>query len=186
VAALASQISRLLPSLQWMSAPTSPAYSAGRRDGIEATLEARASGGDKNALEALLREHARAIHDVCRFVAGQSDAKDATQAALERVVKSIDKFDPDRGTFRTWALTVTRNVCRDRLRRRGLERRTFVADGDEVTSWQASEAPGPERVALAPLRQRGLMTLRLVHMTRPETQDFEWESFWASFTFRLR
>lgn len=147
---------RMLPAFQWMTAPFTPAYSAAGRNGIE-SLETRASGGDRNALEALLREHARAIHDVCRFVAGQHDAKDATQASLERIVKSIDKFDPDKGTFRTWALTVTRNVCRDRLRRRGLERRTFVADGDEVTSWQASEAPGPERVALARIESERLL-----------------------------
>ena len=135
--------------LNWMSAPTAPAYSAERRTGIEASLEERASRGDRKALEALLREHARAIHDVARFVGGMADAKDATQEALERIVTSIEKFDPEKGSFRTWALTVTRNVCRDRLRRRGLERRTFVADGDEATAWTATDAPGPERVALA-------------------------------------
>ena len=151
-----STLDRLLPAFQWMTAPASPAYSAARRDGIEASLEQRAARGDRNALEALLRDNARAIHDVCRFVAGQRDARDATQAALERIVKSVDKFDPDRGTFRTWALTVTRNVCRDRLRRRGLERRTFVADGDEVTGWAPSEQPGPERVALARIESERL------------------------------
>lgn len=109
----------------------------------------RASRGDRRALEALLREHARAIHDVCRYVAGPNDAHDATQEALERVVGSIGKFDPDKGSFRTWALAVTRNLCRDRLRRRGLERRTFVAEGDEVTGWVPDEAPSPERIALA-------------------------------------
>jgi len=31
----------------------------------------------------------------------------------------------------------------------------------------------------------GLFTLRLVHMTRPATEEFEWESFWASLTFRV-
>lgn len=142
--------------LHWMSAPTAPAYSAERRTGIEASLEERASGGDRRALEALLREHARAIHDVSRFVAGQADAQDATQEALERIVTSIDKFDPEKGSFRTWALTVTRNVCRDRLRRRGLERRTFVADGDEATGWAPSQAPGPERVALARIESQRL------------------------------
>lgn len=126
----------------------SPAYSAGRQ-GIEGTLEQRASGGDRKALEALLREHARAIHDVCRFVSGQSDAHDATQEALERIVTRIEKFDPDKGTFRTWALTVARNVCRDRLRRRGLERRTFIADGESAQEWVPADVPSPERVALA-------------------------------------
>lgn len=149
-------VDRMFLSLQWMSAPTAPAYSAQGRSGIEASLEERASGGDRRALEALLREHARAIHDVSRFVAGQVDAHDATQEALERIVTSIGKFDPDKGSFRTWALTVTRNVCRDRLRRRGLERRTFVADGDEVTGWTSSDAPGPERVALARIESERL------------------------------
>lgn len=139
----------LAAPLQWMSASASPAYSPDRRSGIEASLETRAQGGDKRALEALLREHARAIHDVCRFVAGLDDARDATQEALERIVTSIDRFDPERGSFKSWALTVTRNVCRDRLRRRGLERRTFVDEGDEKTSYTASGAPNPERVALA-------------------------------------
>lgn len=134
-------------SLSWMTA--TPAYSAERRPGIETSLEQRARGGDRRALEALLREHARAIHDVCRFVAGPDDAHDATQEALERIVTSIDRFDPERGTFRSWALTVARNVCRDRLRRRGLERRTFVDEGNDHAEWSASGVPGPERVALA-------------------------------------
>jgi hypothetical protein len=29
------------------------------------------------------------------------------------------------------------------------------------------------------------MTLRLTHMTRPKTKDFEWESFWTTLTFRV-
>jgi len=133
----------------WTSPPAQPAYSAERRVGIEQSLEERASNGDRKALEALLREHARVIHDVCRFVAGRNDANDATQEALERIVTAIGKFDPDKGSFRTWALTVSRNVCRDRLRRRGLERRTFIADGESATEWVPAEAPSPERVALA-------------------------------------
>ena len=139
-----------------MSAPASPAYCAERRSGIEASLELRAAGGDRRALEALLREHARAIHDVCRFVAGMDDANDATQESLERIVTSIDRFDPARGSFKSWALTVTRNVCRDRLRRRGLERRTFIDAGDETTSYTASSEPGPERIALARIESERL------------------------------
>ncbi|HHH28759.1 MAG TPA: RNA polymerase sigma factor [Polyangiaceae bacterium] len=133
----------------WMSPATNPAYSVSRRQGIETTLEQRAAGGDRKALEALLRKNARVIHDVCRFVAGKPDAHDATQESLERIVRAIGKFNPDKGTFRTWALTVARNVSRDRLRRRGLERRTFIADGESATEWVSSEAPSPERVALA-------------------------------------
>lgn len=133
------------------------ATSARRRIGtIEDSLEGRASRGDRRALEALLREHARAVHDLCRYLAGPEHGRDAAQEALEKIVISVTKFDPSKGTFRGWALTVARNVCRDRLRRRGLERRTFVGDGDDVTSATASEAPDVERVALARIESRRL------------------------------
>ena len=36
---------------------------------------------------------------------------------------------------------------------------------------------------LVPVAQPGLMTIRLVHMQRPRKEEFEWESFWSSFTF---
>lgn len=121
---------------------------AGRRP-IETEIEQRACGGDRRALEALLREHARAVHDLCRFLVGPSEARDCAQEALERIVISIHQFDPSRGTFRAWALTLARNLCRDRLRRRGLERKTFVDDGDTVTGYTASGLPDVERVALA-------------------------------------
>ena len=102
--------------------PATSSSTAGRLT-IDETLEGRARRGDRKALEALLREHARTIHDVCRYIVGFDDAHDATQEALERIVTAIHQYDPAKGAFRTWALTVTRNLCRDRLRRRGLERR---------------------------------------------------------------
>ena len=135
---------------------TGPAYSVGRRQEISESLEKRASNGERRALEALLREHARAIHGVCRFVVGPRDASDATQDALVRIVTAIHKFNPDKGSFRTWALTVARNLCRDRLRRRGLENRTFIANGESATEWVASDVPSPERVALARIETRRL------------------------------
>lgn len=39
--------------------------------------------------------------------------------------------------------------------------------------------------AVVPVAGTGLMTLRLVHMTRPKAQDYEWESFWTSLTFHV-
>lgn len=139
--------------------PSLPRDATSARRGIgtiEDSLESRASRGDRRALEALLREHARAVHDLCRYLAGPEHGRDAAQESLEKIVTSVTKFDPSKGTFRGWALTVARNVCRDRLRRRGLERRTFVGDGDDVTATTASEAPDVERVALARIESRRL------------------------------
>jgi RNA polymerase sigma-70 factor, ECF subfamily len=112
-------------------------------------LAARATSGDRQALEALLRRHAADVYKLCHLVAGETDAPDAAQRTLEKLVLNIDRFEPDKGSFRTWALTVARNVCRDRLRRRKLERATFRRDGEERVHREPDEQPSPERLALA-------------------------------------
>ncbi|MCC7535664.1 MAG: sigma-70 family RNA polymerase sigma factor [Deltaproteobacteria bacterium] len=111
----------------------------------------------RDQLEALLKEHAQAILSLCHQVAGPADARDAAQESLARIVAGVGSFDSAKGSFRGWALTVARNVCRDRLRRRGLERAAFDAratpDGEVVA---ADGAPDPERVALARIDAQAL------------------------------
>lgn len=136
-------------SPRWMTQTQSQTRAEARPPRADASLERRACEGDPHALEALLRQHARAIFAVCRHVAGPADGQDATQEALARIVSSIRRYAPEKGSFRGWALTVARNVCRDRRRRRGLERRTFVDNGDDATALAQSPAPGPERMAIA-------------------------------------
>jgi uncharacterized GH25 family protein len=58
----------------------------------------------------------------------------------------------------------------------------YPGDGDTPRGSVRTDAKGE---ALIPLARAGLMTLRLTHMTRPQTADYEWESFWATLTFRL-
>ena len=112
-------------------------------------VELAAARGERAALEVLLRTHAPAMLSICQQFAGAQEARDALQESLERVVQQILRFDPAQGSFRSWAFTVTRNVCRDRLRRRGLERASFARDGGEQTQLALDAAPDPERVAIA-------------------------------------
>ncbi len=133
-----------LPSLTLPSLESS----GGRRTRALPSLEVRASGGDRSALEPLLREHARAISELCRCLAGPEDGRDAAQESLEKIVIAIQRFDPNKGTFRAWALAVARNTCRDRLRRRGLERRLFMPETDEPLELPGDQ-PDVERTALA-------------------------------------
>ncbi len=116
---------------------------------VSAELARRAQGGDRDALSELLRRHAPSIYKLCHHVAGPSEGRDVAQQALEKIVVRIHQFDPSRGTFKNWSLTVARNTCRDRLRRRGLERTTFHSDGEGKTQRASSRKPTPERVALA-------------------------------------
>ena len=112
-------------------------------------LEFRAALGERVALEALLREHGPAVAQLCLHLTGPTDGPDAAQEAFEKVVTNIGRFDPTRGGFRTWACAVARNQCRDRLRRRGLERQTFAGDGESHSRSVAGVLPDPERTATA-------------------------------------
>ena len=115
----------------------------------EVSVEERARRGDRSALERLLKAHAHSISELCRILCGHELGRDAAQEALERIVVAIGRYDPAKGSFRAWALTVARNVCRDRLRRRGLERRAFEDPGESGVPEGASEAPDAERIVLA-------------------------------------
>lgn len=77
-----------------------------------------AQGGDRDALDALLRRHHDRILAVCRRLAGnEADALDATQDALIAIARGIRRFD-GRAAFSTWAYRVATNACLDELRRR--------------------------------------------------------------------
>lgn len=83
-----------------------------------AELEARAQRGDRDALEALLREHTPAMIRFAASFVARDEAPDMAQRSLERIVKNIAHFDPTRGRFKTWAMAITRNICIDHLRAR--------------------------------------------------------------------
>lgn len=55
-------------------------------------------------------------------------------------------------------------------------------NGEKFTGQTWTDSQG---VAIVPVSSAGMMTLRLVHMTRPQSQTHEWESFWSSFTFDI-
>lgn len=84
----------------------------------DAALARRAAGGDRGALDALLRNHTTLVHGVCRRILGNpDDALDATQEALLAIARKIGSFD-GRSKFSTWAYRVATNAALDESRRR--------------------------------------------------------------------
>ena len=78
-----------------------------------------AQGGDRDAMDTLLRRHQDRLWAVCRRLAGNdADAADALQEAMVLIVRRLDTFD-GRSRFTTWAHRVATNACLDELRRRG-------------------------------------------------------------------
>jgi RNA polymerase sigma-70 factor, ECF subfamily len=81
-------------------------------------LVAAAQGGDRSALDRLLRRHYDRVHAVCRRIAGTDrDADDAAQEAMIGIVRGLAKFD-GRSAFSTWAYRIATNAALDELRRR--------------------------------------------------------------------
>jgi len=78
-----------------------------------------AQGGDRAALDALLRRHYDRMYAVCRRMTGNdADAADAAQEALMAVVRGLPRFD-GRASFGTWVYRIASNASIDELRRRG-------------------------------------------------------------------
>lgn len=94
-------------------------------------LARAAAGGDRVALERLLRLHEPRLAVLCRRMCGPADAEDALQDALVAIVRGISRFD-GRSAFSTWAYRVATNACLDELRRR--RRRPLPTDEVPETS----------------------------------------------------
>lgn len=105
-------------------------------------LVAAAQGGDRAAMDALLRRHHARIWAVCRRLAGNdADAADATQEALLLIVRRLGTFD-GRSRFSTWAHRVATNASLDELRRRGRRPVVGLPDDDETGSRTTAD-PSP-------------------------------------------
>ena len=86
--------------------------------GDDSSLVAAARGGDRAALEELLRRHQDRLYAVCRRLTGNdADAADACQDALIAIVGALPRYDA-RAAFGTWAYRIATNSALDELRRR--------------------------------------------------------------------
>src|SRR5690348_11518326 len=78
-----------------------------------------ASHGGPDHLLALYAEHldsARAL--ACRLLYDPTEAEDVVHDVFLSLFRRPERFDPTRGTARSWLLTVVRNRSLDHLRRR--------------------------------------------------------------------
>jgi RNA polymerase sigma-70 factor (ECF subfamily) len=101
-------------------------------------------GAAANA-EAVCREwyesHGAVVYNYFRFHVADTDAaEDLTAETFLHVVRAIDRFDPDKGSPKTWILTVARNVLMDWRRRARLRQYVPIGTLHDL----AVEAPSPE------------------------------------------
>ena len=81
-------------------------------------------GGNADAFDALYQRHCRLAYSVAHKITGEKhSAEDLTQEAFLKVWRSADGYRPQRGSVRTWVLSVVRNQGKDQLRAKASRRR---------------------------------------------------------------
>ncbi|MGA9860015.1 MAG: sigma-70 family RNA polymerase sigma factor [Solirubrobacteraceae bacterium] len=104
-------------------------------------LVVRVLAGDVRAFEAIYDRHCDQVFGLAMYITRrQRAAEEATQDAFLNLWRSADRYDPRRGTLKTWLLTLVRNRSIDWLRREARQSRDVELD-DAI----AGRLEAPER-----------------------------------------
>jgi RNA polymerase sigma-70 factor (ECF subfamily) len=96
--------------------------------------------GDAFAFTVLHDRHYRATYSLARRLTGdEQDAEDLAQETFLKVWRSAGSYRTQRGSVRTWMLSVVRNQSIDRLRSQASRRRTQEKAEAEAPRSQPSE-----------------------------------------------
>jgi RNA polymerase sigma factor (sigma-70 family) len=88
---------------------TDPLAQSAPSDPEDCALVARAKGGDREALEAIVRRHQAWIYNIAlRMLYHPQDAEDATQEILIKALTRLSSFE-GRSSFRTWLYRIVVN-----------------------------------------------------------------------------
>jgi RNA polymerase sigma-70 factor (ECF subfamily) len=112
------------------------------------------------------------------------DAADVVQDVLGLIVRNLDKFEKakEKGSFRSWIATITRNRVRDYFRKRGHEQRGVGG----TTAWEMLQAVGSEPESDALEKSISLDSMnrqlpaRALEIVRAECEPRTWQAFWLT------
>jgi RNA polymerase sigma factor (sigma-70 family) len=113
--------------------------------------------------ERLYAEHAQALFGFLFYRVGDRTlAEDLLADTFERVLRSRRRFDPRRGSEKSWLYAIALNLARDALRRAGAEARALEQ------SQLASPSPGPDPTS--EVEDRWLVAVALQTLTDEERE----------------
>lgn len=131
--------------------PTRPRRSVAEpADGpADDALVRRMAGGDSTALAALYDRYGRPAFSLARRIcADEGIAEDVVQEVFLAVWRDPARFDPRRGAFGSWLMTLVHHKSVDAVRREGAVRRRTVPAGDEGDDRSTPAGPGADQAAL--------------------------------------
>jgi RNA polymerase sigma-70 factor (ECF subfamily) len=109
---------------------------------------ARARQGDSEAFRALVEQHSRSAFRLAfRMTGNEQDAEDVVQESLLKAYRHLGRFET-RSDFGTWLYRIVANCALDAIRsRHSRQQHTRPEPFEQSESTNASELPGPERLA---------------------------------------
>lgn len=135
---------------------------------------------DAQAWRRMVELYGPLVYRWCRrWHLGAEDSKDVVQEVFGAVASHVRDFhrDNERGGFRAWLFTITRNKIRDFFRRRGAEP---CGQGGTDAFERLSRIAGPgtaEEVLSAERGDRILLVRRAVCLAQAEFEERTWEMF---------
>lgn len=137
----------------------------------EAALVARVDAGDHgDALEAICARYAKPLFALgLRLLGDRGMAEEMVQDTFVRLWRSTGRFDPERGSLRTFIYTLARRAATD-LRRRPASRPLSTAEGDDRVAPEGTGEDDFDRLVLGMAMREALDTLSAKHREALELQ----------------
>jgi RNA polymerase sigma-70 factor, ECF subfamily len=124
-------------------------YRSVRGESQDAALVSLAANGDGEAFALLYRRYRRDVWTLCFYLClrNHHDAEEAMQETFLKAWHGLHKYRA-KGTFKSWLLTICRNVCVDRVHRAPTKPVALEACAEHEVSDHASSSDHLERILL--------------------------------------
>jgi len=101
-------------------------------------------------MELLYERYARRAYSLARRVCTDVEiAEDVLQEVFLTLSREPSRFDPARGTFAAWLLTLVHHKAVDAVRRESVVRRRTVPSSTDGQDWSGPPGPGADEAAIA-------------------------------------
>lgn len=113
-------------------------------------LARRLVDADGAALSQLYQRFGRPCYSLARRICvDEGLAEDVVQEVFLTLWRDPSRFDPSRGSFATWLLTLIHHKAVDAVRRESTIRRRMVATPEAGEDWSPTPVPGADQAAMA-------------------------------------
>jgi RNA polymerase sigma factor (sigma-70 family) len=115
----------------------------------DAELVRRVADGDRQAFGEIYDRYCRQAYSLARRICADPEfAEDVVQEAFLAVWRDPARFDPDRGGFASWLLTLVHHRAVDAVRKESIQRKRTVSGLDAVAERLVPSGPGADQAAL--------------------------------------